>query len=547
MKPKRPYGSCAVLCAVLLALVSFSGGQEFDQLAAVHKGVPQDWSQRHVVFSRAGLAEHPDLIEREPRILHEILQRWQAPNSGVFHGAAPVPQGGSGSGRDWNVPFAAGRISLNMFPAKFSFDPGAPPDCANDFVVFGLATVGATGGHPNLIAFNNLYVNATGTGFCPGTAPNVLFAYNITTPATTGKIVTSPILSVDGKKIAFVESLGTSAVFHVLTWTAGQGTRTAAAPPPASMTSLTYSATSNSTTSSPYIDYSNDTVYLGSDKGLMYKIIKVFGGTPTPAGAPWPVTVSTNFRLSPPVLDTQLKDLMVGSANGNLYQININTGAVTALVVGKSTGTTPGVVAAPIVDVTNGTTFVISANDGTSAVLVEADTSSMTQLAKSRIGLGSSGSTPLNIYEPAVDNNYYNNPSTGRIYTCGTGAADTTPWQYSFGFTGRTMQTAVASSQQLSTVATSRCTSWTEFFNPNIGVSGTDYLFFGLTSDCTGVGTVNGCVASLSGGTLTKATVNGGPSGIVIDNYSTDVGASSLYLCARNVNTAYKFTQNGLQ
>jgi hypothetical protein len=35
--------------------------------------------------------------------------------------------------------------------------------------------------------------------------------------------------------------------------------------------------------------------------------------------------------------------------------------------------------------------------------------------------------------------------------------------------------------------------------------------------------------------------------GIVIDNYSTAVGASSIYTCASKVNTAYKFTQNGLQ
>ena len=39
---------------------------------------------------------------------------------------------------------------------------------------------GLTAAQANLVGFNNLYVNDTGTGFCPGTAPNVLFAYNIT-------------------------------------------------------------------------------------------------------------------------------------------------------------------------------------------------------------------------------------------------------------------------------------------------------------------------------------------------------------------------------
>ncbi len=549
MKPKQPLVFRAALCAALFSLVSFVGAQESAHRASLHKGAPQDWSQRHIVFTREGLAQYPDLIDREPRIRQEIMQRWRGPKPGSFQGVeAPIPQAGPRKGRDWSFAFAAGRVSANMYPAKFSFDPTAPPDCVNDYVVFGLSVAGTTGGHPNLIAFNNLYVNDTATGLCPGTTPNVMFAYNITTPTTTGKIVTSPIISEDGTQIGFVESLGTSAIFHVLTWTAGQGTSTVAAAPPASMISLTYSAASNSTTSSPYIDYSNDTVYLGSDDGQIHQITGVFNGTPTISGAPWPVTLSTNFRLSPPVLDTRLGELMVGSANGNLYQISVGTGAVTTLVVGRSTGTSPGIVAAPIVDVTNGTTFVISANDGTSAVLVEADTSSMTQLAKANIGLGASAGTALNILEPAFDNNYYNDPSTGQIHTCGTGAADTTPWQYSFGFASRLMQTVTPTfSQQLLTSTTAHCTGWTEFFNPNIGTGGTDYFFFGLSRDCTGTGGAFGCIAALTGNTtLVTATVAGGTSGIVVDNDSVDAGASSLYLSARGVNTAYKFTQNGL-
>jgi hypothetical protein len=548
VKPKHPYGAVAVWCGVFFALAACMHAQK--TAPAGHTGAPQDWSDRHILFSRDGLIQHPEMIYREPRILRQAMQRWQAPGSGMAGGgAASSVVSDSSHTRDWSVNFAAGRISPNMFPAKFSFDPGAPPDCTNDFVVFGLATVGTTGAHPNLVAFNNLYVNNTGTGLCSGTKPNVMFAYNVTTVVGGGRISTSPILSADGKKIAFVESVPgatPSAIFHVLTWTAGQGTLTVAAAP--TMTSLTYSPTSNSTTSSPYIDYGSDTVYLGSDKGLLYKITGAFKGTPTLAAAPWPITVSNNFHLSPPVLDSHLGVIMVGSANANLYQINATSGAIQTLAVGRSGVTSPGVAMAPIVDVTNGTTFAISANDGTSAVIVEADTASMVQLSKARIGLGSAGGTALNIFEPAFDNNYYNSPSTGQVRTCGTGAADTSPWQYSFGFTGRTMKTTATFSQQLLVSTTARCTSWTEFFNPNVGPSGTDFFFFGLTADCTGVGAPGGCVVALTGNsTITNATITGGPSGIVLDNYSTAVGASSIYLCARNVNTAYKFTQNGLQ
>jgi hypothetical protein len=519
-----------------------------------HTGVPQDWSQHHIVFSRDALVRHPDLIYREARILHQAMQRWQAPNWGLFHGAQPLATtaGNSGFRRDWNVSPLGGRLSPSMFPAKFSFDAGAPPDCTNDYVVFGLASTGVTGGRANLVAFNNLYVNSTGTGFCSGTAPTVLFAYNITT-VTGGNISISPILSLDGKKIGFVESVpGTSrrAIFHVLTWVAGQGTIGRAAAP-TSMTSLTFSPSFNSTTSSPWIDYGTDTVYLGADNGVVYQITGVFNGTPTLTGSPWPAIVSTNNRLTPPVLDSVLGLLMVGSANGNLYQIDTSLGAVIgALPVGQFGAASSGIVAGPVVDITNGTTFAVSANDGNSAVLVEADTASFIELTRSNIGLGSSSGTPLKLYEPAFDNNYYNDPSSGEIRLCGTGAADTTPWQYAFGFIGSTMKTAPSFSQQLLTSTLARCTGWTEFFNPNVGGAlGTDFFFFGLSRDCTAAGTVGGCVAEITGTntTPTTATVTGGPSGIVTDNYSTAAEASSIYFAAANVNTAYKFTQNGLQ
>ena len=63
------------------------------------------------------------------------------------------------------------------------------------------------------------------------------------------------------------------------------------------------------------------------------------------------------------------------------------------------------------------------------------------------------------------------------------------------------------------------------------------------------MGAVGGCVAEITGANTTPvtATVDGGPTGIVVDNYSTAGQASSIYLCAGKVNTAYKFTQNGLQ
>ena len=139
----------------------------------------------------------------------------------------------------------------------------------------------------------------------------------------------------------------------------------------------------------------------------------------------------------------------------------------------------------------------------------------MTVLAKARLGIAAASTTAMHIYQPAFSNDYFNDPSTGQVHVCGTGLADTTPWQYSFGFTGRFLQTTPSFSQQLLTSVTARCTGWTEFFNPNVA-GGTDYFFFGLTEDCTGVGPAAGCVAEItdSNSTPLTVTINGGPSGI---------------------------------
>jgi len=75
------------------------------------------------------------------------------------------------------------------------------------------------------------------------------------------------------------------------------------------MTTLTIETSASNSNSSPWVDCSADTGYVGTDDGLLYKITPVFGGgQPALVNDPttWPVTASTNKYntvLTAPVVD----------------------------------------------------------------------------------------------------------------------------------------------------------------------------------------------------------------------------------------------------
>lgn len=550
----------------LLILVSGLSAQISEQ--QLRLSVPQDWTHRHVMFGRRLIAQHPELAAAEPRMVHQFYRQVQFPtrfdgtvSDSTVSGADEQSTEAAAADlkRDWNVDLGSTGTSfvrIGMSPAKFKFDVNTAPSCVNDYVVFGLTVAGVSGGQGNLVALNQLY-RGPGPGLCGTGAAAVLFSYNTTT-VPGGVIRTSPVLSLDGTKIAFVESsTGASSIFHVLTWATGAGNGTTAllsADPgvgnTATMTSLTYSATANNTRSSPWIDYVNDAAYVGANDGKVYKITGVFKGTPTLAGAPWPVLIGTNRTLSSPVLDQFTRNLFIGDNLGILWSFNADAPATKrSLVVGKATGTNPAILDGPILDAANGTVFAVSANDGASAVVVQADTATLNPLTRARIGLGSFGAvTSVNLYDGAFDNNYFNGLPTGFLFVCGTGAADTTPWRYSFQFTGRVMNTLPSDSGQILNSTRSRCSPITEFFNPNVPAGGMDFFFWGMTADCAGPAT-QGCVMSRTspGGLVTFRNEPGGTSVVSVDNTSTSPQASSIYFTDLGTpRRAVKFTQNGL-
>jgi hypothetical protein len=517
-------------------------------------GIPEDWTHHRIKFSTAALRQHFEIANREPRAAIQLSREARAslisatPSSGFKPGASTSPH------PDWSVSLGAGRIQFGQYPAKWNSDPTLPitaANCNTDYVIYALNVAGATGGQASIVALNNLYSGSRGPALCPGAQPKFLFAYNATTVAG-GRILTSPVLSLDGTKVAFVETTTAAprtSIFHVLhvpTSSVGQGSSATAAvaPPGGAMTSLTIVANSD-TRSSPWVDYATDTAYVAADNGRLFKITGVFGGTPTLAGAPWPILINNNSVLTSPVLDVT-GNVFLGAGNGNVYSVNVNTPAgVSVLHVGTTGQLNASIYDSPLLDSSGGSVFAISSNDATSAVVVQASTSSLTEISRVRIGQGSTGGISVKLYDGDFDNNF-TTPGSGHMLVCGTGLADTIPNRYLLGFDGSGRLTPGPSPVPLSANAAARCGPVTEFFNANIG-GGTDFFFWSLTRNC--LSGANGCVMSLVNGAtgLTSGTENGGTSGIIVDNNGTAGQASSIYFSTAAARlTAVKLTQQGL-
>jgi len=208
-------------------------------------------------------------------------------------------------------------VSSSAYVARQDIERGdatAAPDCTKDFVVFPTNLPGTKGGQASIIAYDKLYSGTPATSaFCGSSSPSVYWSYNTNFNAsggkTTGTIATSPILSADGSKVAFIENNGGSgAVLHLLKWNAGDGgaINTAANPNIATawtscpatgscMISITFANANADTGSSPFYDYTHDALYAGDDVGVLHKFVNVFGitgATPSESTSGWPVARS---------------------------------------------------------------------------------------------------------------------------------------------------------------------------------------------------------------------------------------------------------------
>ncbi len=553
--------------------------------------LPHDWSHRHLIFSAPGSYQAALQVAQDLRFWHQWNERGQ-----MTHFWFKLPDGEPGLrerihertlNRDWGISLGAnGTAGDGMFPAKFDFDVNAPPNCANDYVAFTTSLVGSSSS-PSIVAFNQLYNGtAGGNGFCGTGGPSVYWAYNTNAAGdSTGKNLTSPALSRDGTKIAFVENSNNSgtAVLHILRWHAGEG-GTIAAPVavantlpngnpwtdtvhcPASsscMASISFNGSNKDTMSPPFVDFTGDALYVGDDNGSLHKFAGVFEGTPTEVTTGgWPITVNSGYELAGPVFDLISGNIFVTDMNGRLSFVRDTSSTVGSCAGGSPPclGTnnvqmnnsllnlfTNPIVDPPTLDSSTGRVFAFIGNDGAvlgaTANVVQADT----QLSSGSVVTVSVGAPGADLHSGAFDSAYLSSASpsvAGHLYVCGKASLLDNPTLYRISFSGTGVMNSSKDAGSL-TVAVfpgglgngPECSPVTELLN---GTS--DRIFFSVTNNgisgdgCTGG---VGCVMSISIPTAAPFTFpaaissalpeSGGTSGIIVDNVGSSGQESNFY------------------
>ena len=335
----------------------------------------------------------------------------------------------------------------------------APSDSGVANLSWGSVTAGKNGSQGNIVGLNELY-SGSGSPLCTGlTYPEFIFSY----ASGVGPLATSPTISLSGTKIAYVENdPNIGAILHVLTFASGStehgsctnnGTATptcATAPVIPGSTSgstatdfmLPLGLVGNATTgadsySSPFINYSDDTAYIGDDNGYLYSVSTVFTGTPTQTSG-FPATVNNVNDAITGLSQTTTTVTVTSSASASFAIGQVVTIASVAAGSGgcKSTAVAD-INGARIVTGTTSTTFTFTSADSTtiangSCNLTNATAAGATELASPVVDVGGTG----NIFVGDSDGFLYNYTSSGTraavltvgttAYTAGGGVRDGT-------------------------------------------------------------------------------------------------------------------------
>jgi hypothetical protein len=300
-------------------------------------GVPEDWSHHHLMFSKpqpgseAERRVQADIRYWQQRV-HRALQAARAANTeavGTWGGPPAKKNNGL-----WEYNLGTGAaVGAGMYPAKYSFAVSSATcdtyssgtHTIGDFVVFNTggedtaASIGAQGSsaQPTIVAFSNLYSSCPTATNPAGRNPIVAWAYN----SGSEYAATSPVLSIDGTKVAFVETGTTSgATLRILkpyvpaTGSQGYYSHTTSA-------NVTVTSGSKTVTST-----SND--FAATDVGQIISGTDISSGTTITAyTSPTSVTISANASA------TNKAAVILGGTTANVWTVG---------TIGNTTATTWG-------------------------------------------------------------------------------------------------------------------------------------------------------------------------------------------------------------
>jgi hypothetical protein len=611
-----------------------------------HFGFPEDWSTRHVIYTRNGSAEDMLKVRDDPRFLNSILlhyvrehrnQAAQPATAGLNVSLTPdssdlslfdpvlfnpvsfnpvlsnpvsprrptLPKKNKHSKVDWSVSLGpTAGMALGETPAIYTYNYATPscstltavPPVVGDFVVYTINAAATVGTQANLVGLTNLYTDGAGTGHCAGTGPAFLFSYAI----GTGGSPLSPVLSLDGTRIAWIENRTAAASYlHITIWVANQGA-SATSPVAATgtfsngactpagsscddaieYTASTYPGCNTAYTaanghSDLYVDYSSDAGFISANNGLLYHIKNIFSTTTSPT-VDFCIPVNAGFETAPssamsgPVYDPLLNEVFITDSE-KIYAYQVNASATTpnfsaaspaSYTYGNSASnhnyqTGPG----PLLDALNGYIYVFSTYDANSETSVTQLPTSLASGVPVELGPKSTNANPLLFYG-AFDNNYYNyGPAYGThpastLYSCGTddsvgNAAVQDLFAISFNPTTGLANTTPAMSYNTNINpggTAGLCSPITEFYDGT-----NDRIFVGMGEEGATTGAnvvtmwnVNTQLTNTSGtgGTMPTYAARatgylGGTSGIAADNNDSGTAqAESIYFSTEELGTA---------
>ena len=400
------------LGVALLSAAAFSSPVHGQQAPSVRvgsvyiTGTPDDWSHRYAIFSNPGTeqealqsgryAEWKNVVNN-PRYVIQQLKR-NAPVQGPasmdaeyryrwiwqFHDHfpfQPIHGGGRNWGsseikKDWSQTLGGTGLADGQYPAKYPF--ATTTASCSDYVVYPTGASGS-GTQATIMAFNKIYVG-TGTDSCGTSNSTVYWSYNTGTGAVANL---SPVLSIDGTQVAFIQVSSSVASLVILkmansggsssgpTFGSGGGSVSAAnyrkciAP---CFTAIVLNGSPNDTASAPFYDYDSDNLYVGDNSGKVHLFTGVFSGMPAETTTNWPVTASTVTppALTSPIYDSGSNRIFVTDQGGYLHTFLVTSPPGSVTTSGRLENNTTNVFEPPVVDGTTELvyTFIGYSGDG---------------------------------------------------------------------------------------------------------------------------------------------------------------------------------------